>query len=106
MPCLLGLSFAKEATMSSSSGTAPAQTDSRWPTTIASILVGLAFFAFWFWLLPQWLGLHAAAAQAQPWRWIFAIPSVLGFAVALRCVWDFGYTGRGTPAPIAPPQRL
>jgi len=31
---------------------------------------------------------------------------VLGFAVALRCVWDFGRTGHGTPAPIAPPQRL
>jgi protein-S-isoprenylcysteine O-methyltransferase Ste14 len=31
---------------------------------------------------------------------------VLGFAVALRCVWDFGWTGHGTPAPIAPPQRL
>lgn len=31
---------------------------------------------------------------------------MVGFAVALRCVWDFGWTGRGTPAPIAPPQRL
>jgi len=31
---------------------------------------------------------------------------VLGFAVALRCIWDFGWTGRGTPAPFAPPQRL
>lgn len=30
----------------------------------------------------------------------------MGFAVALRCVWDFGWTGRGTPAPIAPPRRL
>jgi protein-S-isoprenylcysteine O-methyltransferase Ste14 len=30
----------------------------------------------------------------------------VGFAVALRCVWDFGWTGHGTPAPIAPPQRL
>jgi protein-S-isoprenylcysteine O-methyltransferase Ste14 len=35
-----------------------------------------------------------------------ALPSVLGFSVALRCVWDFGWTGRGTPAPFAPPQRL
>src|SRR5271154_1599336 len=26
--------------------------------------------------------------------------------IALRCVWDFGWTGRGTPVPIAPPQRL
>src|SRR5436309_4147705 len=38
--------------------------------------------------------------------WLAAIPSVLGFAVALRCVWDFGWTGHGTPAPIAPPKRL
>ena len=45
-------------------------------------------------------------AGAARWRWLAAIPSVLGFAVALRCVWDFGWTGRGTPAPVAPPQRL
>ena len=31
---------------------------------------------------------------------------MLGFAVALRCIWDFGWTGHGTPAPVAPPQRL
>ena len=35
-----------------------------------------------------------------------ALPSVVGFAVALRCIWDFGWTGRGTPAPFVPPQRL
>ncbi|MGO9127276.1 MAG: methyltransferase family protein, partial [Terriglobales bacterium] len=29
----------------------------------------------------------------------------LGFAVAIRCIWDFGHTGHGTPAPFAPPQR-
>jgi protein-S-isoprenylcysteine O-methyltransferase Ste14 len=40
------------------------------------------------------------------WRWIAAVPSVLGFAVALRCIWDFGWTRHGTPVPIAPPQRL
>ena len=31
---------------------------------------------------------------------------MLGFSVALRCVWDFGWVGRGTPATVAPPQRL
>ena len=35
-----------------------------------------------------------------------AVPSVLGFSVALRCVWDFAWTGHGSPAPFAPPQRL
>lgn len=77
--------------------------DAHFLTTIASLLVGAAFFSLWFWLLPSWLGFRTDAAR---WRWIAAVPSVLGFAVALRCVWDFGRTGHGTPAPFAPPTRL
>jgi protein-S-isoprenylcysteine O-methyltransferase Ste14 len=72
-------------------------------TTLASLMVGAAFFALWFWLLPPLLGFRA---DTEAWRWIAAVPSVCGFAVALRCVWDFGRTGHGTPAPIAPPRRL
>jgi protein-S-isoprenylcysteine O-methyltransferase Ste14 len=75
-------------------------------TTIASVAVGAAFFSLWFCLLPGWLGFDVAAVRDAPWRWIGAVPSVLGFSVAMRCVWDFGRTGRGTPAPIAPPERL
>ncbi|HVI09057.1 MAG TPA: isoprenylcysteine carboxylmethyltransferase family protein [Candidatus Binatia bacterium] len=78
----------------------------RWLTAIASLAVGAGFFTLWFWLLPRWLGFTVEAAGAARWRWLAAIPSVLGFAVALRCVWDFGWTGRGTPAPIVPPERL
>jgi len=78
----------------------------NWHETSASLLVGCAFFALWFWLLPGWLGFHGKAVSAARWRWIAAVPSVLGFAVALRCVWDFGRTGHGTPAPIAPPKKL
>jgi protein-S-isoprenylcysteine O-methyltransferase Ste14 len=73
---------------------------------VASLLVGAGFFALWFWLLPGWLGFHVDTTGARRWRLIAVVPSVLGFAVALRCVWDFGRTGRGTPAPIAPPKRL
>jgi protein-S-isoprenylcysteine O-methyltransferase Ste14 len=78
----------------------------QWLMTIASLIVGTAFFALWFWLLPNWLGFRVDAASTASWRWIAALPSVLGFAVALRCVWDFGHTGHGTPAPFAPPRRL
>ena len=94
-------------TIGGQSGSVPAvgQGD-RWPRAVASLIVGLAFFSLWFWLLPQWLGFRAGMAGAAHWRWLAAVPSVLGFAVALRCVWDFGWTGRGTPALIAPPQRL
>jgi protein-S-isoprenylcysteine O-methyltransferase Ste14 len=92
--------------MMTNSGAASSPSGGRWPIAIASILVGLAFFSLWFWLLPPWLGLTVKAVESEPWRWAAVVPSVLGFAVALRCVWDFGWTGRGTPAPIAPPQRL
>ena len=75
--------------------------DTHWLATLASLAVGASFFALWFWLLPPWLGFHVAAVGAMRWRWIAAVPSVLGFAVALRCVWDFGWAGHGTPAPLA-----
>jgi len=93
----------------SSAGATPAHdpdNSGRFLSTVASLLVGCAFFALWFWLLPQWLGFRVDTTGAARWRWLAVIPSVLGFAVALRCIWDFGYTGRGTPAPMAPPQRL
>jgi protein-S-isoprenylcysteine O-methyltransferase Ste14 len=72
----------------------------------ASLVVGAAFLSLWFWLLPKWLGFTVDLSGWRGWRWLAAVPSVLGFAVALRCVWDFGWTGHGTLAPIAPPQRL
>lgn len=77
-----------------------------WLSTLASLMVGAAFLALWFWLLPPWLGFRVDLAGPARWRWIAAVPSALGFAVALRCIWDFGRTGHGTPAPIAPPKRL
>jgi len=80
--------------------------EARWLTALASLVVGGAFFALWFWLLPRWLGFSVEMADEARWRWLAAVPSVLGFAVALRCIWDFGWTGRGTPAPMVPPQRL
>jgi len=78
----------------------------RWLTAAASVTIGALFFSLWFWLLPEWLGFRTGSFEDISWRWLAAVPSVLGFAVALRCVWDFGWTGRGTPVPVVPPQRL
>ena len=86
--------------------TGHAESNGNWAMAVASLLVGGLFFALWFWLLPGWLGFHVDTTGAGRWRWIAGVPSVLGFAVALRCVWDFGRTGHGTPAPVAPPKQL
>jgi protein-S-isoprenylcysteine O-methyltransferase Ste14 len=103
--CILRLSVEVFMT-TAASGTSVSPDREAWPTTVASLIVGAAFFTLWFWLLPSWLGFRIETAGAARWRWIAAIPSVLGFAVALRCVWDFGRTGHGTPAPVAPPKKL
>jgi len=76
-----------------------------WLATMASLTVGAAFFALWFWLLPPLLGFQVEHAAILRWRWIAAAPSALGFSVALKCIWDFGKTGHGTPAPMTPPKR-
>jgi protein-S-isoprenylcysteine O-methyltransferase Ste14 len=73
---------------------------------VASLAAGYVFFAFWLWLLPKWFGFRVEMAHATGWRWITAVLSIVGFSIALRCVWDFGRIGRGTPAPFAPPKRL
>lgn len=76
------------------------------PAALASLIVGAGFLALWFWLLPSWLGFQHNTAGIGPWRWLGLVPCVLGFAVAIRCIWDFGWSGCGTPFPGAPPQRL
>jgi protein-S-isoprenylcysteine O-methyltransferase Ste14 len=93
--------------MSQQAGASPgAGRGTHWLTAIASLAVGAAFLALWFWLLPIWLGFQVDLSGIARWRWIAAVPSVLGFAVAVRCIWDFGWTGHGTPAPFVPPQKL
>jgi protein-S-isoprenylcysteine O-methyltransferase Ste14 len=78
----------------------------RWPMTIASLAAGVAFFSVWLWLLPSWLGFRVNIANMAPWRWLISLLSVLSFAIGLRCIWDFGWIGRGTPSPIIPPKKL
>jgi hypothetical protein len=64
--------------------------EQHWPSAAAALAVGAAFFSLWFWLLPQWLGFQTEMAGRAYWRWLAAVPSILGFAVALRYVWNFG----------------
>jgi protein-S-isoprenylcysteine O-methyltransferase Ste14 len=90
--------------------TGHASDDSSVFTACASLLVGAAFLSLWFWLLPRWLrfdvNLTGVNSWSWAWRWLAAIPSSLGFGAALRCVWNFGRVGHGTPAPMFPPKRL
>ena len=61
------------------------------------------FVSLWTWFIPRWL----AGGELRP-RWSAAavVLMVIGGAIMLRCVWDFAWTGRGTPMPLDPPRRL
>lgn len=49
---------------------APARNDSHhWPSVLASLTVGVAFFGLWFWLLPKWLGFSVEMSGVAKWRW-------------------------------------
>ena len=57
--------------------------------------------------LPYAIGSAAAAAMSLGPLRFAGLPLILvGFAIYLRCAWDFGSRGRGTPAPIDPPREL
>lgn len=73
---------------------------------LCNLAAGGAFFTLWFWLLQRWFGLRTQVVSISGLRWLAATLSVLGFSVALHCVWDFARAGRGSPAPFAPPKRL
>jgi hypothetical protein len=68
----------------SGSRRAVAHEANHWPTTVAALVDGSAFFALWSWLLPGCPGFRVGTASASRWRWLAAVPSVFGFAVALR----------------------
>lgn len=55
--------------------------------------------------LPIWLGQQSAGPEAW-WRWL-ALPFLLaGIGILLRCIWEFGKQGEGTPFPLDPPKNL
>jgi len=59
--------------------------------------------------VPWWLGRRLLADALWPFAWHqwLALPLLLtGAAIYAWCVSDFMMAGRGTPAPVDPPQRL
>ncbi|MEO8380410.1 MAG: isoprenylcysteine carboxylmethyltransferase family protein [Acidobacteriota bacterium] len=61
------------------------------------------FVSLWTWFFPRWI---AGGALQPRWSVVPIVLLVLGGAIMLRCVWDFAWTGRGTPMPLDPPRRL
>jgi protein-S-isoprenylcysteine O-methyltransferase Ste14 len=60
-------------------------------------------------LVPYWLLSSRSAPppmQLGSFRYVGALPILIGAAIYFWCAWDFTFAGRGTPAPIDPPKEL
>jgi len=73
---------------------------------LKSVIASTLFIGLWLVAVPFWLlGAHIEPRPA----WALVVGSVLlaaGLALGGICVFDFAHLGRGTPAPMAPPERL
>jgi protein-S-isoprenylcysteine O-methyltransferase Ste14 len=69
-------------------------------------VVAAVFVSLWTWFMPRWFA-ASKGVKLEPRPGITAcLLMAAGAAIMLRCVWDFAWTGRGTPAPFDPPRRL
>jgi protein-S-isoprenylcysteine O-methyltransferase Ste14 len=70
---------------------------------VRSVIIGALFVSIWTWFIPRWM---AGGSLHPRWNVAAVVLMIAGGVIALRCIWDFGWTGRGTPAPFDPPRRL
>lgn len=71
-----------------------------------ALVVGPAFVSIWTWFFPRWFAQSRGVELSLRFDPIATVLMVLGGVVMLKCVWDFAWQGRGTPAPFDPPRRL
>lgn len=71
---------------------------------LRSLFVSALFVSLWTWFFPRWFAagrpLDVALAPVN-----LAL-MIIGGAIMIACVWQFAWTGHGTPAPFDPPRRL
>jgi protein-S-isoprenylcysteine O-methyltransferase Ste14 len=73
---------------------------------VRAVVVATIFVSIWTWFFPRWIArANGVAFEARP-NALAIVLMVIGGLMMIRCVWDFAWTGRGTPAPFDPPRRL
>jgi protein-S-isoprenylcysteine O-methyltransferase Ste14 len=79
---------------------------SRWLALVRSAIFATLFVWLWAWLVPRWIAdarQVTLALRAGP---LALALMIAGAALMIACVFEFAWSGRGTPAPFDPPRRL
>ena len=77
-----------------------------WFALLRSAFFATLFVALSVWLIPHWIAAAHGVELAPHVTLAAFVLMLVGGAVMLRCVFDFAWSGRGTPAPFDPPRHL
>src|SRR5687768_16825112 len=72
---------------------------------VRSIAVSCVFVSIWTWFMPRWMAAEKGVALQLGSGWPLLL-MVAGGIIAVRCILDFGWRGRGTPAPFDAPRQF
>jgi protein-S-isoprenylcysteine O-methyltransferase Ste14 len=81
----------------------------RYFALVRAAVMATLFMGFTGWWLPRSVGMYGRTwdfSGENAWRLAGWAPLLVGGGLALWCVWEFAWTGRGTPAPWDPPRVL
>jgi len=71
---------------------------------LRSLFFATLFVSLWTWFVPRWMArgrpLHLELAPLN------VALMIIGGAIMVLCVFEFAWTGRGTPMPLDPPRKL
>lgn len=73
---------------------------------VRAIVVAAIFVSIWTWFFPRWFAMGKGVALVPRWSVAAVVLMVIGGTIMVKCVWDFAWSGRGTPMPLDPPRRL
>src|SRR4051794_36298160 len=79
---------------------------SRTFALLRSAFFATLFVSLWIWFIPRWIAMSRHVALGPRPGVAAIVLMAIGAVIMIACVWDFAWTGRGTPAPWDPPRRL
>ena len=79
---------------------------SRLFALVRSAFFATLFVSLWVWFIPRWIASSKGVRLAPDWNAVALTLMTAGGLIMVKCVWEFAWNGRGTPAPFDPPRRL
>lgn len=64
------------------------------------------FVSLWTWFIPRWIAASLQVRLEARFDLASSVLMVIGALVMVYCVFEFAWSGRGTPAPWDPPRKL